>query len=344
MSKKYSPQLSIFDGVHRQAKVNQFDKLPFINALVRWEEFREELLEASGRNREYDQGGRPSYDVVKMFKILLLQRLYNLSDEGLEFRLNDSFSFQRFVGIESQETVPDAKTIWLFRERIAKSGAAERLFELFNRQLARQGFRAEKGTIVDASVVQVPVKGIGSKDDYQEIKEGKLPKMTEMQKRQFDADARFTRKNGKYLYGYKNHINVDVKYKLIRECSVTDASVNESLIIGELLNKKNCSPRVFADACYDTVAARKAVKRYGLIAEIQKQRRSASMPKDKYTKYNSKRSRIRKRIEHVFGHQFISMRASVIRCVGKIRASTTIILNNLVYNMSRLRFLAQECA
>ena len=348
MNNKYKSQLSFFDHSRRMEKIEEFDRLPAIKELVPWESFRGILEDGTRKGSDERLGGRPRFDSVKMFRVLVLQKLYNLSDEALEFRINDSLSFQRFVGIGPNEIVPDAKTIWLYREQLSRSEIAiERLFSSFEKYLSAKGFKATGGTILDASIVRVPEKKVGSNSDYQQIKRGETPdswKGNESQRRQLDPDARFTNRRGVSLYGYKNHISVDVKYKLIRQTTVTDAARHESLVVEKLLNKRNRSKAVYGDPAYDTHRVGDLLTGLGLRSEIQKQRRSESMPEDKYTKYNSKRSPIRKRIEHVFGHQATSMKANIIRCVGMVRARTSIILANMVYNMSRLRFLQAEYA
>lgn len=341
MNTKSTSQLSFYDHGRRLSKIEEFDKLPGINELVPWEMFRG-LLNKATRRGSGIEGGRPGFDVVQMFKVLVLQRLYNLSDEALEFRINDSLSFQRFVGIGPQDRVPDAKTIWLFREQLTQGGVVEKLFRRFEEYLISKGFQATGGTIVDATIVKVSKKKLGSKSEYQKIKQGEIPDSwdgNECQRRQLDADARFTVRRGVCLYGYKNHINVDAKYKLIRRAVVTDASIHESLVADKLLSQENRSKAVYGDSAYDTKRVAQAVFNLNLRSEIQKQRRSSVIPEDRYKKYNSKRSPIRKRVEHVFGHQAISMKANIIRSVGMLRAKTTIFLNNLVYNMSRFRYL-----
>lgn len=342
--KDTNSQLTFFDYSRRMEKVEEYDRLPALKGLVPWEQFRGLLEKATRKLREESVGGRPAFDAVKMFRILVLQRLYNLSDDALEFRLNDSLSFQRFVGIGSSETVPDAKTIWHFREQLTQSGAVKKLFARFEEHLALQGYQATSGTIMDATVVEVPRKGFTSSEDYKQVKSGELPKKwtgNVNRMRQLDRDARFTVKGGKFLYGYKNHINVDVKYKLIRECEVTAASVNESLVAAKLLNQKNRSASVYGDSAYDTKRVSTTIKKLNLRSEIQRQRRHPSIPEDKFKKYNAKRSIVRRRVEHIFGHQVVSMKAKVLRYVGKLRVEAATVLNNLVYNMSRYRYLEQ---
>jgi IS5 family transposase len=170
--------------------------------------------------------------------------LYNLSDEGLEYQILDRLSFMRFLGLRVGSRVPDAKTIWLFREQLTEAGVAERLFRQFDKFLDEHGFTARKGQIIDASIVAAP-RQRNSREENSQIKQGRIPQDWEQaKKRQKDTDARWTKKNGKTYYGYKNHLNVDVKHKFIRSYSVTDAAVHDSRVFAELLDETNTSADV----------------------------------------------------------------------------------------------------
>ena len=100
--------------------------------------------------------GRPSYDVILMFKILVLQRLYNLSDDQMEFQINDRMSFMRFLGLGLECRVPDAKTIWLFRDKLTKANVIKLLFDQFTAQLEAANIITRTGSIVDATFVDAP--------------------------------------------------------------------------------------------------------------------------------------------------------------------------------------------
>src|SRR6516165_1776475 len=126
------------------------DPLERLAQVVDFEVFRDDL-EAALSRPDRTKGGRPPYDAVLMFKVLVLQTLYTLSDDQTEYQLRDRLSFMRFVGLALHEPVPDAKTIWLFREHLVGAGAFERLFERFDRALRERGFLAMGGQIVDAT-------------------------------------------------------------------------------------------------------------------------------------------------------------------------------------------------
>jgi len=98
-------------------------------------------------------GGRSPYDYVMMFKVLILQRLYNLSDEQMQYQILDRLSFQRFLGQGLHSDVPDEKTIWLFREVLTKRGMIEKLFASYSAHLQKKGLMTNNGSIIDASFV-----------------------------------------------------------------------------------------------------------------------------------------------------------------------------------------------
>ena len=149
------------------------DPLETLNGLVPWEVFRKPLAKALKRS-DGARGGRPAYDSVMMFKILVLQALYGLSDDQAEFQIQDRLSFMRFLGLGLEDKVPDAKTIWLFRERLTQAGAMTALFARFDRHLDKAGYLAMGGQIVDATIVAAP-KQRNSDGEKADIKEGKVP-------------------------------------------------------------------------------------------------------------------------------------------------------------------------
>ena len=149
------PQFEFFDLDERYAKLNERDPLVKLNQIIDWEAFREPLSVLRNKPRK-SQAGRKPYDVVLMFKILVLQHLYNVSDDDIEYQIRDRHSFCRFLGRDLEDKIPDAKTIWLFREQLTRHELHKTLFERFDQQLVSQGCRAQKGQIIDASFVDVP--------------------------------------------------------------------------------------------------------------------------------------------------------------------------------------------
>jgi transposase, IS5 family len=160
-----------------------------------------------------------------IFKARVLQALYN-SDERAEYHLRDRLSFMRFLGLGIEDAVPDAKTLWLYREALAKADAVEELFGLFDAHLKDKGYLAMGGQIIDATIVSAP-KQHNSREENETIKEGKTPEewgKKPAKNHQKDKDARWRKKHERSYYGYKNHIGVDRRHKLVRRYVVSDAS------------------------------------------------------------------------------------------------------------------------
>jgi IS5 family transposase len=187
----------LFDLDERYAALSSAgDPLERLALVVDFELFRPQLEGALARS-DRARGGRPPYDAVMMFKVLVLQTLYTLSDDQTEYQLKDRLSFMRFVGLALADRVPDAKTIWLFREQLTKAGAIERLFARFDAVLRDAGYLAMSGQIVDASVVPArrPRLTRGEKDT---VRGGGVPAGWAPAKRaQMDTDGRWTLKRGR---------------------------------------------------------------------------------------------------------------------------------------------------
>ena len=167
-------QKGFFDIAQRYAGLDaKNDPLARIDEVVPWEDFRPRL-EAAWRKPTEERkspAGRKPWDAVVMFKAIVLCELYNLSDDQVEYQLRDRLSFMRFLGLGLEDKVPDAKTVWLYREQLAQAGVIETLFEDFDGYLEQQGYLAMGGQIIDASIVPVP-KQRNSGDDNARIKEG----------------------------------------------------------------------------------------------------------------------------------------------------------------------------
>ena len=212
-------QLGFLDFNIRLNRIdNAGDPLTKINESIDWEIFRPTLEQARKKEKKSNAGAK-GFDVVLLFKVLILQSLYNLADEALEFQILDRYSFSRFLGIHAASKVPDATTIWRFREDLTKADVIGTLFSEFDKFLNDQGFRAQKGQIIDASIVKVPVQRNSREENKQ---------------RQKDIQARWTKKNGKSFFGYKNHISIDAKHKLILRFEVTSADVHDSKVFDQL--------------------------------------------------------------------------------------------------------------
>jgi transposase, IS5 family len=129
-----------------------------LESYIDFEMLRSLLEKAANRVPAQGPGGRPRLDIVRMFKVVILQRIYNLSDERTEYHIRDCLSFRRFLGLGIGDTVPDSRTIWRFREDLTHDGTVNRLFDLFNQKLLDQGIITQEGAMVDAGFVTVPTQ------------------------------------------------------------------------------------------------------------------------------------------------------------------------------------------
>jgi transposase, IS5 family len=328
---------------HEEAAARFKTPLSQLDEIINWEAFQPILEKGLAKARE-GFGGRPAYDHMLMFKIVILQTHYNLSDDQTEYQIYDRSSFRKFLGLEIGEKVPDAKTIWLFRDNLSKQGIVAELFEQFEQQLREQGYKAQKGQILDASIIPVP-KQRNRKEENEQIKAGQVPEAWQEQANkleQKDTEARWTQKNGVNHYGYKNHISTDVKYKLIREYEVTDASVHDSQVVGDILDSDNSNADVYADSAYRSATQEEEFKQKGYRSKMN-HKGKRNKPLSEFKKQvNKRRSQVRSRVEHVFGHQATAMGGELMRCIGMVRAKAQIGLRNLVYNMHRFVFLRKR--
>jgi IS5 family transposase len=178
--------------------------------------------------------------------------------------------FLRFLGLTPEGKIPDAKTIWLFREALKEKGWVDKLFAELDAAFTERGFRAQKGMVIDARIVEVP-KQRNSRKDHDLIKEGLMPadwRDEPAKARQKDLDARWTKKHGKSYYGYKNHVNVDVKHKLIRRYQVSPADVHDSQKLKALLDPGNTLKTVWADSAYRSRESDTLLKKRAMVNRI----------------------------------------------------------------------------
>jgi IS5 family transposase len=332
-------QGGFFDAEYRLQDISkQGDPLEKLNQHIDWEMFRPVLEEAFlTEDKDPSSGGRPPYDYVMMFKILILQHLYNIADERTEFAIKDRLSFMRFLGLNLTDRVPDEKTIWLFRETLTKSGEVKRLFKRFHKHLDKMGLITHKGSIVDASFFEVP-RQRNTREENEDIKSGKVPddwKDDPDKLRQKDVDARWTIKNGVKFFGYKDHAKVDRKSKLITNYDTSDASVHDSQKLDDLIEKNDAHHDLFGDSAYSSEDTDKKLKRRKIRNRIHERGYRNHPLTLEQEERNRMKSKIRVRIEHVFGFMENTMKAAYIRCIGGVRAAAVIGLINLTYNLCR---------
>ena len=342
-------QFSFFDADKRLAAISaKGDPVEMIDRVVPFESFRAEieavvLTPAGGKK---SNAGRKPIDVLVMFRMLVLQSLYNLSDEQVEYQVRDRLSFTRFLRLGIEDRVPDGTTLWLFRETLAKAGLIEKLFARFGQHLEAKGYIARGGQMVDATIVPVP-RQRNSREENEAVKAGETPEAWEKnpaKNRQKDKDARWTKKHGKSFFGYKNHVNADARYKLIRQYDVTDASVHDSRTFDGLLNQANTSEDVYADSAYRSAETEVKLRARGLRSRIhQRASRNHALSKAQENA-NRQKSKVRARVEHVFGAQQNSPGGRLVRTIGIVRAKAKIGLQNFSYNIRRLVSLERMAA
>lgn len=327
--------LSVMDRYEALSRCG--DPLEKLNDIIKWSIF-EPLLDKALEKTRKSAAGRKPFPTMMMFKILVIQALYNLSDAQMEFQLKDRLSFMRFLKVSLSESTPDEKTIWAFREQLKTANVLERLFKRFDIYLTNHGFAASLGQMVDAKIVEVP-KQRNSREDNACIKQGETPesfKNNEHKARQKDQQARWTVKNHKAYFGYKNHINADAHYKLIRQYAVTPANTADIHSLDNVLLKPiEAQARVWADSAYHSDAMEKNLAQKGYQSRIIRRGTKHLPLSAEIVREDSRRAKIRKRVEHVFGFMVNTMRGGLIRGVGLTRARFNLGLRNLVYNFCR---------
>jgi len=313
---------------------NPLDK---ISLVVDFEIFRDTLEARVLNSDKKNNAGAKPFDVVMMFKILILQRYYGLGDTQVEYQILDRLSFKKFLCLESGDKVPDEKTVWAFRERLTRQGLVEVLFELFRKHLEEKNLIVNEGKMIDASFTVAP-RQRNTREENQKIKEGKGGELWNdkpNKKRHKDTDARWTKKGGETFFGYKNHAKVDTKSKFIDKYAVTDASVHDSQPLDDLLTEDDKDQDLHADSAYTGQDQEKVMSKYEVINKVnEKGYRNKPLTEDQKSR-NREKSRTRARVEHIFGFMEQSMNGLSLKSVGIVRASGIIGLINLTYNLFR---------
>lgn len=334
----------LFDEQIRLEKLSKKqDPLERLNSHIDFEFFRKPLQKFFDKEVDPSKGGRPPYDYVLMFKILILQRYYNVSDDAIEYAVLDRLSFMRFLGLGINDPVPDSKTIWLFRDNLTAAGMIEKLFSHLDKQLDKDGIIVHKGKLVDASIVEVPVQR-NSREENKELKEGNIPEEWEENKlRQKDTNARWTTKNGEDYFGYKNHVKADSKTKIITGYKATTANIHDSEVIDELLDKKEDGGQpLYADSAYRSQAIEKMCRKKNIESCIHEKGYRNNPLTKRQQQRNRKKSKTRVRVEHIFGFITNSMNGMYLHYRNFVRNQAAIGLMNITYNLFRLVQLKVE--
>jgi IS5 family transposase len=337
-------------GVQLERLSKLGDPLERINAAIDWEIFRLPIVRRI-RKEDYSKGGRPPTDEVLIFKMALLSYLNNTGDDATEYLINDRLSFQRFLGLELGEKSPDAKTLWLFKEKMGSKGMRE-LFDLFNEKLTELGVIKREGSLIDASFVEVP-RQRNSREDNKTIKAGQTPenwlpnddddKDTKAQKNnrleQKDTEARWAKKGNQTFYGYKDHVKADNKTKVIIDFSVTPANVHDINEFEGIIDAND--KEAWLDSAYASAdhIARIMEAFPNIILHINEKGTKSSPLTYEQKESNRQKSKTRARVEHIFGYITRFMGGMTIRTIGITRATREIAGKNLAYNIRRIAFL-----
>ena len=337
--------LGLFENQFRQEKIsNMKDPLEQLNSFMRWEDFRP-IIDKAFAVTNPSLGGRPSFDRVMMFKVLVLQRMYNLSDDTTEYQILDRHSFCKFLGIESYAQVPDAKTIWHYREQLKKHDIIHEIFSAFNEKLENAALLLKDGAIIDASIVQVP-RQRNTREENKQVREGNIPEDWQNNPNkleQKDLDANWTKKNGKTFFGYKNHIKINNGSKLITFYQVTPASVHDSAMLEDLLDENESGQPVYADSTYNGKNCDKVINASQMENRTHEKAYWNKKLTKKQIKKNTVKSKTCARIEHVFGYQWMNFSAGqLIRLIGIDRCALANGLRNIIYNFFRAIFIIKS--
>jgi IS5 family transposase len=296
-----------------------------------------------------------------MFKILILQAMNALSDERCEYLIKDRLSFMRFLGLGLADAVPDANTIWSFREALKKADAIDALFTRFDAALRETGFLAMSGQIVDATIVAAP-KQRNTLEEKKAIRDGRIPEgWTDKPKKlaQKDRDARWTVKYSKAkpredgslppvdlaipAFGYKNHVSIDRGFGLIRKWTTTHAAAHDGARLEDVLDRTNTASDVWADTAYRSAKSEAMLSRRGFVSRIHRKKPKGKPMPERVRIANAQKSKVRSAVEHVFALQKGPM-GLVVRTIGIARAKVKIGLANLAYNMRRFVWLTGKYA
>jgi transposase, IS5 family len=340
MSQIYKSQgnKGLFDKEFTTERLSEIgNPLEAISKVVDFEIFRTSLEEKLLNTNKKSNAGAKPYDIVMMFKIMILQRYYGLGDKQVEYQILDRTSFKNFLGIDTGDKVPDEKTVWAFRENLTKTGLVEVIFIQFVSYLESKGLIFNEGQLIDASFTVAP-RQRNTREENKKIKNGEgsdLWNDKPHKKRHKDIDARWTKKNNETFFGYKNHAKVDTKSKFINTFAVTDASVHDSQALDALLNENDEGQDLHADSAYTGEDQENTIAKYKMKNNVNEKGYRNKPLTEEQNISNRQKSKKRARVEHVFGFMEQSMNGLLIRSVGIVRASGIIGLINLTYNLFR---------
>lgn len=337
MKQRSAIKNDLFAAEHHRQKIDRLgDPLAQIELFIDFAALAAEVDRIAPRPMSA-QGGRPPFPTETMVRIVVLKRLYNLSDEQMEYQLLDRMSYRRFCGLSQAVNIPDRTTLWTFENRIGEAGA-KALFNGVSAQLLRKGYIARGGQIIDATLVPAPKQHLG-REEKGLIEQRAMPAdWTPAQRRQKDPDATWTKKHGKSHFGYKLSINVDKRYKVIRKIETDTARTHDSQHFDTVFEPSNTSRDVYADRGYPSAVRKATLKQSGYRNHIQRKGTRNRPLSACQQRRNQRIAKTRARVEHVFG-AIEQMGGKLIRSIGQARANFAMTMMAACYNLKRLVYL-----
>jgi IS5 family transposase len=300
-----------------------------LGVLVKWYRFEKVLAPL----RDEAGPGRPAYPALVLFKALLLQSLYGLSDRELEEALCDRLSFRRFAGLGLEEAVPDHSVLNRFRNRLVAQGLFDKLFGELDRQLEKAGVILKRGTMLDATLIEAVSRPPCRPEADAEAEAGGERREARPSP---DPDARFARRQGRAgsVFGYKAHVGVDQGSGLIRAVIATPANVNDTTPADALIRGDEAV--VWADAAYHTHARQAALEARGVKARLARRpnKHHPILP-PRLRRYNRLIARRRSAVETTFATLKQRMKLTRIRYRGLAKATGQIVMAAIAFNLRR---------
>ena len=324
-------QLSFGDGLlSGRRKISRLSKhLSKLDQIIDWQPLVRAISVID--KTDPNTGGRPRTNPLWMIKATFLQSLFSLSEPQLEDQLIDRLSFQRFVGINLDQEIPDFTTFWRFKEALIAHSLDERIFELVNGQLEAKGLMVKKGTMVDASII--PSSG-------RPLSEKKREALARKPSPQIDSDARATQKGGRYYFGYKGHIGVDVESKLIRKATFTPAHRHDSTQTEQLISYDEQA--LFGDKAYADGHHKYSARYYGWYYGVLDKAKRGQPLSNSQKKRNRKLSRVRAAVEHPFAWMKTKANLVAMRAKTRVRNRLRFVFACIGWNLSRAGFLLEK--
>jgi len=328
-------QLSLMDSLwmfsRRKKQSRAVATLDKINKVIKWQALVNIVQVIDKSNT--DKGGRKPLPFDWKVKMLFLQYAFNLGDEELEDQLIDRLSFQKFVGINFDQEIPDFTTLWYFKEALIQHKLMDRIFSSINHQLELHGLILKKGTIADATIIE---------SDNKPLSKQKREELENKPSVQIDTEAKSTEKNGKKYFGYKGHIGVDVESKLIRKRKFTPASVHDSQAFEDVLSGDEKS--IWADKAYPTDQHKRIARTVGIFYGVLDKKKKGKELSGKQQKRNKQKSSVRAAVEHPFAFMRKKLKMGLAMAKNMARNALRFDMNCILYNVLRADWLLKRAA